>query len=489
MMKSLAVLALAFFAAGCAATLSTGELRRTGASHITSISAHRTLKEQLDALLPDSLFPPSNAAIKIVSLRTGETLYDLNGGLCLTPASNQKLFTSAFALSALGGSYRFSTRAFVDTSAPPRIILRGAGDPILSTKDFDSLARAIRAGVPAEPAWTLAGDVSFFDDLQKGSGWPWDDEPDPTVMFISPLSLNGNAIHVMVRPGRSPGDSVQVTADPPTAYVSIENAAQTSSAAEGRPITVSRNWREHTNTITVSGEMQPGESPMTTTLSVAGPEWYALTVLREKLESWGLHFTGIVLDTVSPGAGEVARCEHRLDSVLTYMNLVSDNLSAENVLKTVAAEKGGSPGSAESGARLMRQFLGGLGIDTARVVIADGSGISRYNLASADAIVALLVGMQARPDLYSSWYGTFPVAGVSGTIASRMKGTPAEGNLRAKTGSLNGVSSLSGYVNTADGDPLAFSILMEFFPSTERAYRRVQDRIGAYLAGITRGTY
>ena len=488
-MKSLAVFALALWVAGCSAPLQSGRFAHREPSGLPSFSSHPQLKDQLDEILSDSLFPPSNAAIKIVSLKTGETLYDLNGGLCMTPASNMKLFTSAYVLSALGPSYRFSTRVFIDTSVLPRIILRGAGDPILSSADFDSLAAAIRAGVSSLPAWTLAGDASLFDDLQKGPGWAWDDEPDPSVMFISPLSLNGNAINISVLPGKAPGDSLQVTTDPPTSYVSVENTGVTKADADRHSLHVTRDWRTQSNTLRVSGEMRPGDTPLVTTLSVAGPEWYTLTVLREKLEAWGLHFTGIVLDTVPPGAGEIARCEHRLDTVLTYMNLNSDNLSAENLLKTAAAEKSGPPGSTESGVRLMRIFLAGLGIDTSRIVIADGSGISRYNLVSADAIIALLAGMHERVDLFPLWYRTLPIAGVSGTIAHRMRGTPAEGNLRAKTGTLNGVSTLSGYVTTADGDPLAFSILMEFFPSSEREYRQVQDRIGAYLAALRRGTY
>jgi D-alanyl-D-alanine carboxypeptidase/D-alanyl-D-alanine-endopeptidase (penicillin-binding protein 4) len=171
------------------------------------------------------------------------------------------------------------------------------------------------------------------------------------------------------------------------------------------------------------------------------------------------------------------------------MNLESDNLSAENVLKTVAAEKSGLPGSAPAGASIMARFLAGLGVDTTRIVIADGSGLSRYNLTSAGAVVNLLFGMRSLERIFPSWYATLPVAGVSGTIATRMKGTPAQGNLRAKTGTLAGVSSLSGYVTMADGEQLAFSILMQHFPAGARRYRQVQDRIGAFLAELKRSGF
>jgi len=326
----------------------------------------------------------------------------------------------------------------------------------------------------------------MFDDINRGYGWTWDDEPDPTAMFISPLSLNGNCVRVLVRPGTVPGDSARVEADPRTSYVQIENEATTAAAGTRSTINVSRNWREHLNTITVKGTISAPDTLIEATLSVTDPHWYTLTVLRERLEAWGLRCSGILLDTVPRGAQEIARREHRLDSVLAYMNLGSDNLSAENVLKTIAAEKTGIPGSAVVGGEAVKRFLAGIGIDTSRIVIADGSGVSRYNLTSARAVTTLLAAMRRRTDLYPSWYTSLPVAGVSGTLSTRMRGTPAEGNLRAKTGTLEGVSSLSGYVTTAEGEELAFSLLMQHYPARARDYRRVQDRIGAFLAGVKR---
>jgi D-alanyl-D-alanine carboxypeptidase/D-alanyl-D-alanine-endopeptidase (penicillin-binding protein 4) len=488
-MKPLSAALSLLLIAGCAPGISTQRPTHESPGRIPSVSRYPELKRALDAFLPDTLFPPSNAAMRIISLSEGETLYDLNGGLALNPASDQKLFTSACALSELGPAYLFRTRVYVDTSAPPRIIVRGSGDPMLTTKDLDALAAAIRAAVPPQSSWTVAGDLSMFDDLNKGSGWTWDDEPDPTAMFISPLSLNGNTVRVLVRPGRAAGDSARVEVDPPTSYVQVENTATTDTGGSRSTIDVSRNWREHLNSITVKGLISPRDTLINVTLSIADPHWYTLTVLREKLEAWGLKCNGILLDTVPHGAPEIARREHRLDSVLTYMNLVSDNLSAENILKTVAAEKRGIPGSAAAGAEVVRQFLAGIGIDTSRTVIADGSGVSRYNLTSAEALTTLLAAMRRRTDIFRSWYPTLPLAGVSGTVSARMRGTPAQGNLRAKTGTLEGVSSLSGYVTTADGEELAFSILMQHYPTRAREYRRVQDRIGAFLAGLKRSAF
>jgi D-alanyl-D-alanine carboxypeptidase/D-alanyl-D-alanine-endopeptidase (penicillin-binding protein 4) len=480
---------LAVLVAGCAS--SPRALRRPPdpPARFLSASPYPELKRQIDALLPDTLFPPSNAAIRIASLASGEILYDLNPGLTFNPASNQKLFTSAAALGVLGPGFLFTTRALIDTAAPPTIYLRGSGDPLLTTADIDSLAASIAAALPPDRTWTIAGDVSLFDEVQKGPGWTWDDEPDPTGMFISPLSLNGNAIEVRVTPGAQNGDSVQVRTDPPTKYVTVENTAVTTTDSSHSSIAISRKWREHTNTLTVAGYLRPEDSLRSEFVSVLGPEWYTLAVLREHLESRGIRCTGMLLDSIPPTALEIAGVSHGLDSVLTYMNRVSDNLSAENVVKTMAAERFGAPGTTERGVAIVTEYIAGLGVDTTRMVIADGSGVSRYNLTSAEAIVALLAAMARREDLFPIWHTTLPVAGVNGTLSRRQKGTPAEGNVRAKTGTLQGVSSLGGYVTDADGELLVFSLLMQHYPHTSRAYRQVQDSIAAFLAGLRRSGF
>ena len=485
-MKTLAAFLALTLLAGCSASRDATLSGTDGGFRPSGVSAYSALRGHIDALLPDSLFPPSNASIVVASLTTGEVLYALNPGLAFTPASNQKLFTSAAALNELGPDYRFVTRAYFDTGAAPRIYVAASGDPILTSGDIDSLARRIASALPPGRTWAVAGDVSLFDDLPRGRGWSWDDEPDPTGMFITPLSVNGNSIRVRVSAGFLPGDSARVTTEPPTRYVQIENSAVTSVDSPRTAVEVSRKWREHSNVITVSGVVRPADSAVTEELSVAGPEWYALSLLREALEARGVPCSGVLLDSVPRGLAEIARCSHGLDSVITYMNLVSDNLSAENILKTMGAERWGRPGTAEGGAQAMRQVLALYGVDSSSMVIADGSGLSRYNLTSARAITTLLTRMARRDDLFPLWYSTLPVAGKSGTLSSRMKNTPAEGNLRAKTGTLSGVSSLSGFVTSADGEKLAFSILMQHFPSAARRYRQVQDRIGAFLAGLKR---
>jgi D-alanyl-D-alanine carboxypeptidase/D-alanyl-D-alanine-endopeptidase (penicillin-binding protein 4) len=487
-MKNRIALVLMFVLAGCGSSSRVPKAPSSIYSRLPSYSPFSSVKRQIDSLLPDTLFPPGGVSVRVVSLSSGEILYDLDADLSRNPASNLKLLTTALALQELGATYSFSTIAFADTSGRSRILLRASGDPLLSSPDLDTLARRIAERIPKGRMWTVAADISLFDDQERGKGWMWDDEPDPTAMFISPLSLDGNCIRVLVKPGRIRGESVIVSTEPATSFVTVENSAVTNPDLAHRAIHISRNWHERSNRIVVSGEMSPYDSLVTETLSVAEPTWYAMTVLTEDLRKLGISCGPMAVDTIPHNAFELARIEHTLDTVITYMNQTSDNLAAENLLKVIAGTKAGISGSAAEGIQLLRKYLAMNGIDTAKTVIADGSGVSRYNLVSAALLVRLLATVHARPDLFPLWYKSLPLAGVSGTLSRRMRGTPAEGNVHAKTGTLEGVSSISGYVTTADGELLAFSILMEHFPNSSRLYRQSQDRICEYLATLRRSS-
>jgi D-alanyl-D-alanine carboxypeptidase/D-alanyl-D-alanine-endopeptidase (penicillin-binding protein 4) len=203
----------------------------------------------------------------------------------------------------------------------------------------------------------------------------------------------------------------------------------------------------------------------------------------------GVPIGEIRLDTIPGTAVEVARIAHDIDTVVTFMNKESDNLTAETLLKTLAAVRRGTPGSATAGVSVLHEFLSANGIDTTKVIIVDGSGLSRYDLTSAEAVTKLLVAMYGNREHFETFYHSLPIAGVDGTLARRMRGTPAEGNLHAKTGTLSGVSALSGYVRTAEGELLAFSVLTQNYPSNSRGYRLVQDRIGVILSSIRRSDF
>jgi D-alanyl-D-alanine carboxypeptidase/D-alanyl-D-alanine-endopeptidase (penicillin-binding protein 4) len=252
------------------------------------------------------------------------------------------------------------------------------------------------------------------------------------------------------------------------------------------PLVISRRWQERTNIITAKGEMLQRDSITKYELSVWQPERYALAVLAERLRSLGLTIDSLAIDTVRPGARELLRYSHELDSVVTYLNKVSDNLSAEVLLKTLAAERYGSPGTARKGLSVVKEYIAGFGIDTSKIVMADGSGLSRYNLLSPATTTKLLESVYKDGRHYDAFLRSLPIAGIDGTLKKRMGGSPAESNLRAKTGTLSTVTALSGYVRTAESELLAFSIMIQHAPNGLAPYRAIQDKIGILLSGLKR---
>jgi D-alanyl-D-alanine carboxypeptidase/D-alanyl-D-alanine-endopeptidase (penicillin-binding protein 4) len=276
---------------------------------------------------------------------------------------------------------------------------------------------------------------------------------------------------------------------PVTSYVTIENNARTVEQGTDDSITISRAWRSRSNTIQVEGTFAAGKSPREGTLSLWQPENYFLTLLAEKLEHYGVRASLSGFDTVRSGRQPLVTITHRLDSVVIYMNKQSDNLSAENLFKTLGANFLDPPGSAAKGTEVIKRFLSVSTVDTSRIVVADGSGVSRYDLISADGLIKVLMRMAGDSQAFPAFNASLPIAGVDGTLSKRMKNSPAAGNLRGKTGSLTGVSSLSGYARTAEGELLAFSILMQNFVANSSRYREVQDRIGSLMCSLRRETF
>ncbi len=450
------------------------------------------LQFDIDRILSDSIFVPSRAAVKVVSLDRGNVLYERDSKVLMRPASNMKLLTSSAALLLLGTEHFFRTSLLADSvssdgTVQGNLYLKGTGDPDFTSHDLDSLVRQVKQTGIRTVLGNIVADASAFDDQYWGEGWMWDDEPYSFEAGISALSINKNCVEVQIIPGALPGDPVQITVNPPTAYVSLLNASKTVADTALEPLQVTRMFKDRLNIIVVKGEIVAKPDTVKELVTVWRPELYAATLLKESLLRDSIAVAGQPTIGVStPSSVELAVHRWPIDTMIVNLNKSSDNLSAENTLKTISVLRGGTPGSAHHGLYQVNEVMAGFGIDTTLYDIVDGSGVSHYNLITADAIVNLLRGMAQRTMEFPLFYESLPIAGVDGTLEKRMRSTPAEGNLRAKTGSIGGVSSLSGYVTTRDGERLAFSMLMQNFILPSRLYRNAQDAIGALLAGFSR---
>ena len=432
-----------------------------------------TLKNAINALIIDSGLDV-NMSIKVTSLNSGEILYALNSKKRLMPASNNKLYTCAAALVNLGSDTIFETAIYQQGN---NLILKGGGDPDFSLEQLDSLAQIISSQI--ESVDTLFVDESLMDTLHYGEGWMWDEGSWWYAAPISALSLNDNCVEFYFHPGKL-GQPVQVSTTPVTNYIQIDNQSITvNDTVDFQKFKIERDWAGHTNKFNISGELMDFSTPDTLIRNIVNPPLFAGTVLKEMLAEKGTRIKIVSSRNGSKNAKILVshKSYSLLQSALNLMN-ESDNLTAELLVKTMGISKE-YPGNWNDGIKTVKTFLAdSAGIDTSSIRIADGSGVSRYNLTSADHFIHLLTYMYTSPFKDDFLY-VLPSAGFKGTLEDRLEFTDSK--IRAKSGSLSGVSCLSGYAFSPNHGPLAFSMLMNGYIGSSKDCRNLQDNILAIL--------
>lgn len=444
--------------------------------------------------------------VLVVSLDRGDTIFSLNADRPLAPASNMKLYSTAAALYYLGPDFRFSTYLLADGEIEGGVldgdlILYGTGDPAISGRmlestsaTFDALADSLLARGIREIRGDIVGDGSYFDDDWIGDGWKEDDRMAWYAAPVGALMFGESMVSVRVLPAGEAGMPAEIRTAPATLDLGIENLVETVSSGS------TRVRFEHTPTgLAVTGRIRGGHPGVARSIPVVNPANYAASALYATLEDRGIRVTGTVTSIRSPADSPVGMAGGRADSspprvlaihrspelaeIISVTNHVSHNLFAEALLKTVGRVAFGD-GSFAGGARAVEYFLECEAlVDTAAVDQVDGSGLSRFNRVTPRTTIKLLDYM-ARGDAWQEYFTSLPEAGSADGLR-RMYDTAAEGNLRAKTGTIMNVSALSGYVTSADGERLAFSIMANDVPSTWRA-KRTEDAIGARLAEFER---
>ena len=456
--------------------------------------AVQRLQAQIEATLNDPLIASSNLGVKVVSLVTGEVLYQKDAEKLYHPASTMKLITAATALVKLGPNYRFRTTLYADRLEGSRVLgdiyLKGRGDPMFDSDDLEKMVERLGEMDIKELQGDIVVDETYFDTVRWGKGWMWDDGPvGGYYPHLSALTINRNGVFVRISPGPEVGDPVRVHLDPPTQYMKIVNEATTVGASEKVRVKIKRkNGADGENVLMIDRAMAMGQAEMNRRVDVLDPALYCGALLREMLAKRGVTLQGKVrYGEVPEGTAEIiTHVSPPLSSILREMNKPSDNLIAELLLKTIGAELKGVPGTGEKGLGTINEFLGEIGMDAAGYALADGSGVSRYNLVTASLLTDLLVYMFRNFAVMPDYLASLPIGGVDGTLTRRMRGMSAEGVLRAKTGTLRGITTLAGYTVTADGETVVFSILVSNYLGSASPRRALQDKIGDILTRFSR---
>ena len=428
-----------------------------------------SLKKEINSLIIKSDLD-INMSLKITSLESKKTLYALNSHKKLMPASNNKLYTSAAALVQLGADYTFETSIYQNGT---NIYLVGGGDPDFSLASLDSLANIISSKIKTVD--TLFVDESLMDTLHYGEGWMWDEGPWWYAAPVSALSLNDNCVDFYYRPGKT-GKPVQISTNPSPTYIKIDNQSFTvNDTIDFEKFKIERDWAGRTNSFKISGKIMKFNSADTLIRNIVHPPLFAGTVLKEMLTKNGTSVENVLIGQVSNNSKFLT--SHFSDSLFySAKNLMneSDNLTAELFIKTLGISND-APGNWKSGLNIVKSFLADSAkIDTTTIRIVDGSGVSRYNLTSADHFIDLLTYMYQSP-YNNDFLKILPHGGSKGTLNNRIK-TNGE-RIRAKTGHLSGVSCLSGYAFSPTYGPVAFSMLMNGYIGSSKNYRKLQDDI------------
>jgi serine-type D-Ala-D-Ala carboxypeptidase/endopeptidase (penicillin-binding protein 4) len=465
------------------------------------------LRSGIEEVLRRPELAPALVAVKVASLDTGRTLFEENAHKLLVPASNMKLYTVAAALDRLSPEFRFKTSVYVasrpDASGNVRgdLVIYGRGDPTFAAslnggdywKAIEELAERIKAAGVKRVEGDLVGDESYFTGAPQGFGWEWSDLTWHDGAEVSALSVNDNALDLMVKPGAAVGAQCAITTGPPTPLVTIMNRTTTAARGSKRELVVYRGLGE--NVIEVGGSLPLDDQGWTASVAVSHPSLLFVYMLRASLAARGIEIKGrsrtVDARALTQGASsataslvEIAvRESEPLAVVAGYALKPSQNLYTELILRALgkATATDAKLSSEEAGIEAVKAFLRGAGVETNEALFTDGSGLSRRDLVTASATLQLLTFM-SKHRYASAFRDALPVAGVDGTLRNRMKGTPAAGNVRAKTGTLTGVASLSGYATSASGERLVFSLMLNNYPESSIMSRNHIDNIAVLLA-------
>jgi len=466
-----------------------------------SYSTLSELNAQLDDIFNDPNFDNAEWGVVIQSLETGEYFYKRNEDKLLMPASNLKLFTTAAGLLILGTEYKFKTNIYsrgeIDGSIlRGDLIVQGRGDPTISGrfyndemfKIFNDWADSLLEYDIDEIDGNIIGDDNAFDELGLGEGWSWDYESYWYSAQSGAISFNDNCIDVCVKVNKKTLQPL-ISIAPETNYVVILNKVNVVSGDSATNIDVFRE--RGTNVITVFGNINIKDS-IKTFVTVNNPTQYAIVALYGVLNKRGIKVSGYPID-IDDTSGPIDY--HKLNKLFTHqsvelkevikiINKNSQNFYAEQLLKTIGLEKE-NYGSAKNGIKACVQVFEDMGINSERMLMVDGSGLSRLNLVTPHQIVILLNHMYKSKE-FIPFYNSLPIAGVDGTLGNRMKNIRLENNLRGKTGYIGAVRSLSGYIFTGDGELLSFAMIANNFNVPLKLADNLQDLVCLRLANFKR---
>lgn len=389
-------------------------------------SSKEEVKAQIDRLL-NAIPASTKVGILIYNPILRDTIFQVNHSLSMIPASNTKLFTTAVALSNLGSDFKISTKIFTDDAdikdgiINGSLYIKGFGNSTFSHYDLEQLAFDLKKRGIIKITGNIIGDDTYFDNVYKRDDWIADETANVKLPPISALTIDRNRKVIQKRRGRR---------------------------------------------------------IRTTVTAIENPPLNAASLLKLKLIEEDIKIEkGAVVGETPRKALLLSESGIRLKDLIKLINKHSDNFLAEGLFKIIGAEASQEQGNAFYSTQAILDFIEDNGIYPTGTSVVDGSGISRYDQVTPGAIVGLLEVMYFDINNFDEFYNSLAIAGVDGTLRHRLTGSFAENNFRGKTGSLNGVTSLSGYLKTKSNEDLIVSMIFEYQKGGSDYYKSIEDDI------------
>lgn len=447
------------------------------------------LRSACDDVVARTTLQKARAGILVVT-EDGKVVYQHDAEELLNPASNVKLFTSAAALSKLGGEFKWSTdfltREPMKSSGEVKdLYIRGNGDPLLNTaKLYEVVAELYHQGLRTITG-TIYLDDSAFDDERVGPGFDQESSDRAYMAPTGALSLNSNVIEINVYPGQGSGSKARVELEPASDYFDVDNKVVTVRAGDRGRVQVKVKLDGDKQKVELVGRLPIDKGGVQLYRKIDKPDLYFAGTFKELLKQRGIKFKGKVKHAVTPTDAKIFYSAESdpLALAVRKMNKVSSNFIAEQLIKTLGANLKGTPGSWPKGIEAVEDFLESeVGIPRGSYVMKNGSGLNDTNRFSAAQIVKVLSYMEHRATSAPEYLSSLGIAGKDGTVRSRMEGTDAEGRLRAKTGTLEAVTSLSGMVESVGGHRFLFAMVVNDYPGKHSAVNSAMDDLGIAIA-------
>ncbi|MTJ52159.1 D-alanyl-D-alanine carboxypeptidase/D-alanyl-D-alanine-endopeptidase [Anabaena sp. UHCC 0253] len=442
------------------------------------------LSSAIDTIINRPQFSRVRWGILVKPLSSAKILYSQDAQKYFIPASNIKLFTTAAALKELGADFRIRTSIYDEGNGVLRVV--GRGDPSFKNAQLKILSKQLyQQGI--RQINQLIADDSYFQGEMVNSSWQWEDIQAYYGAPVNSLILNENAAILTFLP-QNIGQPLQLKWAEPTEkyWWKIENDSITTQANEPSFVEVNRDLKGQT--LRIKGQLPINSQPNITALAIFDPVANFLRQFRQNLAREGITVKGTLRSDFSRNTKEIAAVESPpLSELLIETNVNSNNLYAEALLRSLAIKKTRvkNQNTADVGLQVVRESLTQLGVESADYIIVDGSGLSRKNLTTPAALVQLLQGI-AKSSQAEVFRASLPIAGIRGTLKNRFRNTSAEGIVQGKTGTMGGISVLSGYVNAPNYEPLAFSIMVNQSEQPGSVMRTAIDEIVVLLAQLKR---